>query len=372
MQATANKVIPKYLTRLEQIAELNPLEKQVLQPVVEQFAFRTNEYYQSLISWDDPQDPIRRIVMPQAGEMDEFGTWDASDEASYSPVRGLEHKYTDTALLLVNNVCGAYCRFCFRKRLFTDDNDEVVNDITEAANYIRHHPEITNVLLTGGDPLVLSTGKLEKVLRQLENIRQVHIIRIGSKMLAFNPFRVLNDPSLTDLLSNMIRAEKHIYLMAHFNHPRELTPVALEAARRLSAAGVTVVNQSPLIRGVNDDPGVLADLFERLTFNGIVPYYLFLCRPTIGNKEFSVPVEEAYALYQDARRSLSGLAKHARLCMSHKTGKIEVLAVTEGSTIFRYHRAADYAKIGRVMIFPNNPRAYWFDDYLVDKQQSCA
>jgi lysine 2,3-aminomutase len=372
MQPTPAKSAPKYLTRLNQIEQLPASEMNILQPVAERFAFRTNDYYQSLINWADPHDPIRRIIMPDVAELDEFGKWDASDEASYSPVRGLEHKYFDTALMLVNNVCGAYCRFCFRKRLFTDDNDEVINDVTEAVDYVRHHPEISNVLLTGGDPLVLSTGKLERVLRQLKDITHVHIVRIGSKMLAFNPYRILNDSSLPELFSSFIKQEKRIYLMAHFNHARELTPAALEAARQLQNAGVTIVNQSPLIRGVNDDPGVLANLFERLSFNGIIPYYLFMCRPTIGNKEFRVPVEESFEIFQDARRSVSGLAKHARLCMSHKTGKIELLAVVEGQSIFRYHRAADYADIGRIMIFPSNPEAYWFDDYLRIQRRACA
>src|SRR5215213_7470288 len=138
---------PRYLTRLDQVGSLSAEERQELKPVSKKFAFRTNEYYQSLINWDDPDDPIRRIVMPDVQELQEFGEMDASDESSYTVLRGLEHKYADTALLLVNNVCGAYCRFCFRKRLFTDGNDEVVNDITDAAAYIKRHPEINNVLL---------------------------------------------------------------------------------------------------------------------------------------------------------------------------------------------------------------------------------
>ncbi|HEY2963180.1 MAG TPA: hypothetical protein VGJ37_12230, partial [Pyrinomonadaceae bacterium] len=120
---------PRYINKLEQVTALSETEKDQLAPVAEKFAFRTNEYYQSLIDWNDPDDPIRRIVMPDLQELDEFGEMDASDEHSYTALKGLEHKYRDTALLLVNNVCGAYCRFCFRKRLFVDGNDEVTNDI---------------------------------------------------------------------------------------------------------------------------------------------------------------------------------------------------------------------------------------------------
>src|ERR1700761_3103886 len=151
---------PKYLTKIDQVSTISPQEKKDLRPVAEKFVFRTNEYYQSLIDWNDPADPIRRIITPEVSELEGFGEWDASDEASFTKVRGLEHKYSDTALLLVNNVCGGYCRFCFRKRLFTNDNDEVTNDLSETLPYLQQHNEINNVLLTGGDPLILSTAKL--------------------------------------------------------------------------------------------------------------------------------------------------------------------------------------------------------------------
>src|SRR6185295_8580152 len=118
------QIRPRYINKLEQVTALDEKERQQLKAVTEKFAFRTNEYYQSLINWDDPDDPIRRIVMPHVQELEEFGEMDASDELSYTKLKGLEHKYADTALLLVNNVCGAYCRFCFRKRLFTEGNDE--------------------------------------------------------------------------------------------------------------------------------------------------------------------------------------------------------------------------------------------------------
>src|ERR1044072_9397984 len=179
------RINPKYITKIDQVAALSEKEKEEFRPVREKFAFRTNDYYQSLINWDDPADPIRRIVMPDLEEMGEFGELDASDEASYTVSEGLEHKYPDPALLLVNNVCGAYCRFCFRKRLFTDDNDEVTNDVSEAIKYIQAHTEINNVLLSGGGSLVMSTEKLEKVIKPLRQIDHVKIIRIGSKMPAF-------------------------------------------------------------------------------------------------------------------------------------------------------------------------------------------
>jgi lysine 2,3-aminomutase len=360
----------KYITKISKLPMLSDLEKHALAPVEEKFVFRTNDYYQSLIDWNDPADPLRRIIMPDVQELDEFGELDASAEHSYTAVNGLEHKYGDTGLLLVNDVCGAYCRFCFRKRLFTADNDEVVKDVTEGVQYIRAHSEISNVLLTGGDPLIMSTGRLEGIIRQLAAIDHVRIIRIGSKMPAFDPHRILNDPSLIEMFGRYIAPNRKIYVMAHFNHPRELTNVALSAIQMLQKAGVILVNQTPLIRGVNDNPAVIAELFNTLSFNGVPPYYLFICRPTLGNRTYIVPVEECLDIFEQASRNLSGLAKRARLCMSHRTGKLEVLAKFEGHTFFRYHRAAEPANRGRVIAFKGDPTATWFDDYIAASERT--
>jgi KamA family protein len=325
--------------------------------------FRTNDYYQKLINWDDPEDPIRRIVIPDRAELDTWGRLDASDEEEYTLVPGMEHKYEFTALLLVNDVCGAYCRFCFRKRLFMDDNDEVVRDVSKGIDYIGKHKEINNVLLTGGDPLIMSTKKLESIIRPLREMDHVKIIRIGTKIPVFNPYRIINDPSLLELFSTYSTSEKKIYIMAHFNHPRELTDTAIEGMNLLQSAGAITVNQTPLIRGINDNSEVLARLFNNLSYAGIAPYYLFICRPTLGNKTYAVPIEEAFEIFELARMHCSGLAKRARLVMSHSTGKIEIVGKTKGRIYMRYHRAADPQEKARFMIFKRNPQAYWFEDY---------
>jgi KamA family protein len=354
---------PKYIVDIDKIPELSEEERRLLKPVVEKFTFRSNEYYQKLIDWSDPEDPIRRLVIPDIGELDVWGRLDASDEESYQKVPGLEHKYEFTALLLVNDVCGAYCRFCFRKRLFMDENDEVVRDVGQGIEYIREHPEINNVLLTGGDPLIMSTKKLEDIIRPLREIDHVKIIRIGTKIPVFNPFRVINDPDLPALFEKYSQLRKRIYIMAHFNHPRELTDEAIEGMDILRRAGAVTVNQTPMIRGINSDPDVLAGLFNKLSYAGIPPYYVFICRPTLGNKMFSVPIEEAFEIFEKARMQCSGLAKRARLVMSHSTGKIEVVGKTDENIFFRYHRAANPQEKARFMIFNRNPEAYWFDDY---------
>ena len=201
-----------YITNLEQISELSDSEVRDLKEVSEKFMFRSNTYYQKLINWEDPNDPIRKIIIPSQAELSAWGRLDASDENGYTKVPGLEHKYEFTALILVNDVCGAYCRFCFRKRLFMNENDEIVRDASKALDYIRTHEEINNVLLTGGDPLIMSSAKLENIIKPLREMDHVGIIRIGTKIPAFNPYRILSDPSLLDLFKTYSTDTKKIYI----------------------------------------------------------------------------------------------------------------------------------------------------------------
>ncbi len=354
---------PRYITKLERLSHLTAEERGALQPVCDRYAFRANDYYASLINWDDPDDPIRRIIIPATDELREWGRLDASDEQSYTVAPGLQHKYAYTAVLLVNEVCGGFCRFCFRKRLFQNGNDEVTRDVGPGLAYIGAHREINNVLLTGGDPLLLSTNRLESIIKPLRRIPHVGIIRIGSKMPAFNPFRILNDPDLLTMLSRYSTRDRRVYVMVHFNHPRELTEPALRALDLLQKAGVVLCNQTPLLRGVNDDPNVLAELLNKLSYAGAPPYYLFQGRPTEGNRPFAIPVEESWEIVEKARTHCSGLAKRARLTMSHSSGKIEILGRMGRHVLMRYHRAADPQSRGRFMLFRSNPEAYWLDDY---------
>ena len=244
-----------------------------------------------------------------------------------------------------------------------NENDEVTKDISEGLEYIKNNKEINIVLLTGVDPLILSTSKLEPIIQKLREIEHVKIIRIGTKVPAFNPFRILNDPSLLEMFRKYSTNEKKIYVMAHFNHPRELTNKAVEGLNALMHAGVSLVNQTPLVKGVNDDPNVLADLFSKLSFIGVPPYYVFLCRPTLGNETYSVPIEKGYEIFEKARIRCSGLAKRARLVMSHESGKIEVIGMTEDQIFFKYARSASPEDNARFLAFYRNPNAAWFDDY---------
>jgi KamA family protein len=353
----------KYLTRIEQLEQLSEEERKHLQEVTNTFPFRSNDYYLSLIDWDDPDDPLRTIIIPHSHELAQWGRLDPSDEESYTIIPGLEHKYNSTALLLISNVCEGICRYCFRKRVFIDKQSSYLHDSAAAMQYIKEHQEITNVLLTGGDPFVQETSKLENIINQLRKIEHVQIIRIGTKVPAFNPHRIIEDPALPEMISKYSTEQKKIYIMTHFDHPHELTDVAIKSVNLLHKAGGILANQTPLIRGVNSDPEVLAELLGKLSFIGVVPYYIFQCRPATGNKAYTVPIEEGYEIVEQAKSLVSGLAKRARYTMSHTTGKIEILGKTKEFVYFKYHRAAVDQDSGRFLVFKSNPNAYWFDDY---------
>jgi KamA family protein len=357
---------PKYIHTIDELDNLIGLpgkDFREMEKVCETFPFRTNDYYLSLIDWKNDRDPLKKIVIPDPGELKGGGSPDPSSEKDYTPLPGLQHKYQQTGLLLLSDVCGGICRFCFRKRLFINKEQEAVKDISAGLEYIRTHPEITNILLSGGDPLTLETSCLEEILRELREIPHVNIIRIGSKIPAYNPFRILNDPSLLEVLSRYSSVEKRIYLMAHFNHPNELTRYSMQALDQLHNAGVIVVNQTPLLNEVNSSPDTLTSLFRKLSFSGVTPYYVFQCRPSLGNHLFQVPVEQSYQVIQQAWQACSGLAKRARFVMSHATGKIEVVGKSAGYVFMRYHQAAEKALIGKFMVMKTNPDAVWFDDY---------
>jgi KamA family protein len=354
----------KYIRDINKVEQLSEEERTSLAKVAGLYKFRTNDYYLSLIDWDDPDDPIRKIVIPDLAELDEFGILDASDEESNYVVPGCQHKYAYTALLLCNEVCGAYCRFCFRKRLFMNENDEVVNDISEGIEYIRKNEQISNVLLTGGDPLLMSTLTLEKVIRALRKIDHVQVIRIGTKMPAFNPHRIIGDHELPNMLTRYSTRHKRIYIMTHFNHPRELTDVACLALDMLMKAGTVICNQTPILKGINSDPVALQQLMRQLSNIGVNPYYFFQCRPTAGNISYVLTLTEAFQVLEEAKRNVSGLAKRARLVMSHSLGKIEIAGLTDHHIYLKFHRSRYPDDKGRFMIYHRDDNAFWLDELV--------
>lgn len=351
----------RYITDIDKLTMIPEEERQKLKKITEKFVFRVNDYYLSLINWEDPDDPIRRLVIPNEGELLEYGRWDASDEEANYVVPGCQHKYTTTALLIVSEVCGSYCRYCFRKRLFRNDVKEAMSDVTPGIEYIRKHPEINNVLLTGGDSLILATSKLRQIISRLREIEHVKIIRLGSKMPVFNPMRIYNDPELLDLIREYSSEEKRIYVMAHVNHPREITEQARKGFKALHDAGAIVVNQTPVLRGINDDPVVLGELLDKLSWAGVTPYYFFINRPVAGNRDFVLPLKKVYDIVEEAKARTSGLGKRVRLSMSHSSGKIEILAIEDGKAYLKYHQSRD-GEYGKFMILDCPDDAAWFDD----------
>ncbi|MCB2229574.1 KamA family radical SAM protein [bacterium] len=353
-----------YLTDIEQVGHLPEQTQLRLRRVTEAYRFRANDYYLSLIDWDDPDDPIRRLVIPDVGELDASGELDACNERANYVAPGCQHKYPHTALLVCAENCAGYCRYCFRKRLFMDNQAERVRDLSESIDYIRSNKRISNVLLTGGDPLTLSTERLERIIRELRTIDHIGVIRIGSKMPAFNPYRIIDDPELPALLARYSTREKRIYVITHFDTVKELTPAACLGLEILQKAGVILANQTPIVRGINDTPEALVKLMGKLSYIGAPPYYFFQCRPTVGNRPYAVPITEAYQTLEAAKRQVSGLAKRARYVMSHALGKIEIVGMNEDYFFLKFHRARYQEDEGRFMIFYRHDKAYWLDDLV--------
>jgi len=350
-----------YTRDIRDVEQIPAAERERLAQVADRYAFRANDYYLDLIDWNDPDDPIRRLIIPHEEELCDWGALDASNEAANTVRPGVQHKYHDTALLLAVEACGGYCRYCFRKRLFMRDNHEVSRDFDAGIDYIAEHPEITDVLLTGGDPLLLSTDRIGTMLMRLREIPHVRTIRIGTKMPAFNPFRIIDDRDLQQLIREESGPGGRIYMMCHFDHPREFTEPAIEAVDTLLRLGAMALNQCPIVAGVNDSADVMQELLETTASVGCPQYYVFQGRPTAGNEPYEVPLVRGWQILSEAKRAVSGLSRRARYCMSHESGKIEVCGVDDRHIYARYHRAKDDANEDRFMVFLRDDEAFWLD-----------
>ncbi len=358
--------LKRNVTTVEELStylDMEEEEKRCLEEVVSRHPMSITRYYLSLMDREDPHDPIRRMAVPSLEELDLSGSYDTSGELENVKVWGLQHKYSQTALVLATNQCAVYCRFCFRKRLVGLPTREVTRRLGDVVGYVKAHREITNVLVSGGDPLILPTGLLEGFLKELSGVDHLRYIRIGSRIPATFPQRILDDPSLLEVLDRFVRGGKRLYVVTHFNHPRELTPEAGEAVERLMRAGVVVNNQAVLLKGVNDHPSTLAALMGGLVEKGVVPYYLFQCRPVKRVKTaFQVDLEEGYWVVEEAKRRLDGLAKRFRYVMSHRTGKVEIVGIHGNYIYFKYHQAVNPSHGGLFFRRRLRPGAAWLDD----------
>ncbi len=251
----------------------------------------------------EEDDPILRQCLPDAAEAMRlpYEGEDPLGADSYSIGPRLVHQYPSRALLLANGICAGYCRFCFRGAL-AGRGWIPAREATRAADYLGAHPEAKEVLVSGGDPLAASDGRIGSLLKVLRAARPDIIIRIGTRMPAFLPSR------FTESLIGILRAARPLWLVCHFNHPRELSGPSLEALGRLAEAGLPLLNQSVLLRGVNDKAEVLAKLMESLARAGVKPYYLFVGDLAVGTSHLRVGLEEALGIYGRLEGMVSGLA----------------------------------------------------------------
>jgi lysine 2,3-aminomutase len=279
-------------------------ERAAIERLARRFRFVITPYYAALMDPDDPDCPIRRQVVPRCAELDDpAGLADPLDEVAHSPVKNVIRVYPDRIAFCVNNECALYCRYCLRKRMVGEPDWSMRRrELGEALAWIRRTPEIRDVLLTGGDPLVFSDDRLDWLLRELRAIPHVDLVRLGTRLPVTLPFRV------TEGLVRMLERHHPIWVNTHFNHPRELTAEAARACDRLLRAGIPVGNQSVLLRGVNDDAGTMKALGEGLVRMRVRPYYCYQAQLLEGTAHFRVPIERGVEIFRALRGRTSGFA----------------------------------------------------------------
>ena len=400
--------------QLPQIQLLTPDERFALKVVGHVLPFRVNNYVaDELIDWTNiPDDPVFQLTFMQKRMLHEEHFRRMADalrrNASKTeiqalaaeirlqlnphpagqmtanvpllddePVPGLQHKYRETCLVFPANgqTCHAYCTFCFRWPQFVGMTDLkfATDESRRFQTYLRRHPEVTDVLLTGGDPMIMSARNLAAYIEPLlePGFDHIQTIRIGTKSVAYWPYRFVTDKDADDVLrlfERVVASGKHLAVMGHYNHWKELsTPVAQEAIRRIRATGAEIRTQSPLIRHINDAPQVWVRMWQEQVRLGCIPYYMFIERDTGAKHYFAVPLHRAWEIYQQAYRHVSGLGRTVRgPSMSAYPGKIEVQGITEihGEKVFVLSllqaRNPDYVK--RPFFARYDPEATWLTD----------
>jgi lysine 2,3-aminomutase len=286
--------------------KLEKAKKEQLEETLERFPLSVTPYYLSLIDVSDYEnDPVFRQSIPDPAEitLEKCDMEDPLSEDKDSPVSCITHRYPDRVLFLISNTCSMYCRHCTRKRRVGDkDSIPTKKEIKEGLKYIRQHPEIRDVLLSGGDPLMLSDEYLDFILGELRKIKTVEVIRIGTRMPVVLPYRV------TDDLVDMLKKHQPIWINTHFNHPREISSSAREALRKLADAGFPLGNQSVLLAGVNDCPRIMKKLVQKLVQNRVRPYYLYQCDLSEGLSHFRTPVGKGIEIMENLIGHTSGFA----------------------------------------------------------------
>ncbi|WP_041453889.1 KamA family radical SAM protein [Anaeromyxobacter dehalogenans] len=293
------------LEQLERVLRVTPEEREAAVKTEAEFHMGITPYYAALMDPEDPTCPIRLQSVPTMGELNILAS-DLEDplaEERDMPVPGITHRYPDRVLFYTTHNCPVYCRHCTRKRKVSDPTSAAAKrQIEESLAYIAQHPEIRDVVISGGDPLSLSDDRLDYILGRLRAIPHVEIFRLGTRNLVTLPQRV------TDDFVYMLRRHHPVYVNTHFNHPKECTAEAFEAARRLADAGCVIGNQMVLLKGVNDDPAVVKELNHKLLLMRIRPYYIYQCDLARGISHFRTPVEAGIRIIEALRGHTSGLA----------------------------------------------------------------
>jgi len=307
------------MTSLDTFTHLWPAEAGDLDRVARRFPFRINRYLLNLLRF--PGDPLWRQIIPDVRELeDETGWEDPLAEETLSPVPNLVHRYPNRVLWLVFHECAATCRFCTRKRRWEKPLPMTEEAYQAGLDYIRRHHEVKDVLLSGGDPLLLPLSRLESLLRSLRMIPHVEIIRIGTRIPSSFPRRI------TPHLANMLARYHPLYINLHFNHPLEITPEASRACLLLANAGIPLGSQTVLLQGVNDRADILGELFQKLLTLRVRPYYLMQMDLTRGTAHFRTPIGTGLKILRALRNHISGLAMpHFVIDLPGGQGKVPLI-----------------------------------------------
>ena len=284
------------------------LQKETDEDVVSaaaKFPMAITPYYASLVRKFDESDPVYRMSVPSKGELVDpaFLSDDPLHEEEGSPVEGLVHKYNDRALLVTTSVCGMFCRFCTRKRV-TGQKEHCAGSQQLAGwvSYLRAHPEIKDVIVSGGDPFTLETEKLDEILTAIRSVESVEVIRIGTRTPVVMPMRI------TPELVSMLKKHHPLWVNTHFNHPNEVTKEAIAACAMLADAGIPLGNQSVLLKGVNDDPLVMEDLCRKLVRMRVRPAYIFSTDKVRGTAHFQTTVEDGLKVMEHLQVAVGSIA----------------------------------------------------------------
>ena len=353
------------IDQLKEYAAFEPDEERKLREVAQVHPINIPRYYLSLIDWSDPGDPIRRMCFPGVEELVVAGamgetTTDPYGDDKHDKGNGVLHKYDYTALVVVTECCAMHCRHCFRRRIVGKPGGHAPRDFAGALRYIAEHPEINNVILSGGDPLMLSTPALRTMLAGLAEIKHVDFVRIGSRTPVTYPVRLFDD-ELIDLL-RAFNERKALYIPTHFNHVREITPTSTEAIRRLRLCGATVNNQAVLLRGVNDTAEDIAALMQGLLAIGVNPYYLYQCMPVARVRHhFQIPLKTGVEIVDRARAKLNGYGKRFKYIIGHDVGKLEICGMIDNKIVLKqiHARIGHPEQASRIIMQELDDNAGW-------------